>query len=205
MSDEKKTHLDFQRKFFDENVDVFKHSIPENVEQRGREIVKTAIKNIDLRILDVGTGTGVFLGYYHELGVPFSNMVACDLSQCMLEEAQNRYPEVRFWHGDVFEIPAEFGNFDLIVFNACFGNILDQLEVLKKCHSRLSEGGRIAISHPMGNACVKLLQERIPDLVMTLLPERKVVLEWAAQLNMNLIVFQDQSDLYLALFECISP
>ncbi len=201
MPDEKKEHIEYQRNFFDENVEVFKHPIPEHVERRSREIVSAIVKHDSIRLLDVGTGTGAFLGHYHEVGVPFENMVACDLSSQMLAEAQKRFPKVSFWQGDVLELAEDFGTFDLIVFNACFGNIFDQMAVLRKSHSLLNENGRIAISHPMGNACVKLLQERIPDLVMTLLPERNVMLNWAKELEMNMGIFRDESDLYLALLE----
>lgn len=201
MSKGKEEHLDFQRHFFDRLVGVFTRPIPDDVVERSREIVRLAVKDEKQRILDVGTGVGVFLGYYHELGVPFENMLGCDLSSGMLEEAKKRYPQVKFWQGDVLELPDEFAPFDLIVFNACFGNIIDQDAVLLKSKSLLNENGRIAITQPMGNSFVKQLQEAEPELVLTLLPDSEKLAYFADMLKMSILHFRDESNLYVAVLE----
>ena len=201
MPNDKKEHVDFQKSFFDHNVDVFRKPIPDDVIERSREITRTAVPGADSRILDVGTGIGAFLRHYNECGVAYSNIVGCDLSTEMLKEAKERFPEVRFWQGDVLYIPDEIGRFDLVVFNACFGNIFDQLAVLKKSRSLLNRGGRIAISHPMGNAFVQQLKDMEPKLIHTLLPDREKILEWAEELGMEIHTFRDEAQLYLAVLE----
>lgn len=201
MAKEKKEHVDFQRSYFDQNVHVFKNPIPDDVVARSREIVSSILQNNSVRILDVGTGIGAFLKYYNELGVPYANITGCDLSSQMLAEAKERFPEVHFWQGDVHELPADFGLFDLVVFNACFGNIFDQLGVMATVASHLNPGGRIAISHPMGNAFVQWLKDAEPDLVITLLPERQTLEHWAKSLLMQVVIFRDESEFYLALLE----
>lgn len=199
MTTEKEEHVSFQKDYFNKNVDFFKRPIPDEVVERSREITSSIIKSDNQRILDVGTGIGAFLVYYHELGVPYENIVGCDLSAEMLAEAQRRFPEVKFWNGDIIELPASFGKFDLVVFNACFGNIFDQLAVLKKSNSVLNESGRIAISHPMGNAFVGQLKEAEPDLIFSLLPDRDTLQRWCAELNMEISIFRDEPLLYLAV------
>jgi ubiquinone/menaquinone biosynthesis C-methylase UbiE len=196
---EKKEHVDFQRTFFDQSVDTFKQPIPEEVIERSRRIVRSIVPAGPVRILDVGTGIGVFLRYYSECGVPFKNILGCDLSSQMLAEAKQRFPEVEFWQGDIIDLPARFGTFDLVVFNACFANIFDQLAVLKKSRSLLNEHGRVAITHPMGNVFVAQLKANYPELVFSLLPGRHTLEEWAKELDMALTLFGDEPEFYQAL------
>lgn len=202
LEKEKKAHVEFQQSYFDQHVDFFKNPIPDEVVERSREIVRAIVTDTGMRILDVGCGVGAFLRLYHEAGVPFEQIVGCDLSKEMLREARNRYPLIDFWQGDVLYFPEEKGTFDLIVFNACFGNIFDQLSVMRKCHQLLSANGRIAISHPMGNKFVQELQKMEPKLVFSLLPERELLDNWCAQLNMKLALFRDEAQLYIAMLQC---
>lgn len=202
MAENKQEHVEFQKSFFDHNVDVFRKPIPEDVIERSREIARAVIKSPADRILDVGTGLGAFLRHYNESGVSYSNIVGCDLSTEMLKEAKLRFPQVQFWQGDVIELPASFGNFDLVVFNACFGNIFDQFAVLKKTRDRLNTAGRIAISHPMGNAFVAQLKEAEPRLIYTLLPDKASLEKWAKDLEMRVELFRDEELLYLAILSC---
>lgn len=201
MPKEKEEHLAFQKSYFDKNVDFFKKEIPEDIVSRSRQIVSLILKDKTEKVLDVGTGIGVFLAYYHEFGIAYKNMFGCDLSSEMLNIAKHRFPEVNFWQGDVCDFPGELAPFDLIVFNACFGNIIDQNAVMKKCRSLLRDKGRIAISHPMGNNFVRELKDAEPELVHSLLPARETLNSWAESLNMQIVIFRDEADLYLALLE----
>jgi ubiquinone/menaquinone biosynthesis C-methylase UbiE len=198
---EKKQHVAYQKAFFDTNVDMFKAPIPDDIVERSREIVKAVVNKPAARILDVGTGIGAFIKYYLECGITPENIVGCDLSSEMLAEAKRRHPNIQLWQGDAADLPDEFGNFDIVVFNACFGNIFDQLAVLRKTRSHLNAGGRIAISHPMGNDFVRRLKEGYPDLVFTLLPERGALEDWCRELDMSLSTYRDEANLYLAIFE----
>ena len=200
----RKQHVDFQRSFFDQHVDIFKKEIPEDVEARSEEIVRSILSGRDaaeLKLLDVGTGVGAFLKHYCRQGVLKENIIGCDLSTEMLAEARQRYPDVHFWQGDVLDFPEENGPVDLIIFNACFGNIFDPFLVMKKCVRLLRANGRIAISHPLGNTCVTQLMNLEPGLVLRLLPQSDDLAEWCEKLSLELIVHRDETDLYLAIFD----
>ncbi len=201
MEKEKEEHVEFQRSYFDQNVDFFKNPIPADVIERSREIVAAILKDKNVRILDVGCGIGAFLKLYLEAGVPPEKIVGCDLSAEMLKEAEKRFSSITFWLGDVLNFPDEFGKFDLVVFNACFGNIFDQLSVLRKCRQLLNAHGRIAISHPMGNRFVEELRRMEPKLVFSLLPDQHVLKEWCAQLEMEVSIYRDEDSLYIAMLQ----
>ena len=194
-------HINFQRAYFNRVVDIFKLPLPDEVDQRTREIVAlTGVSKTD-RLLDVGTGTGVLVQYFLEFGVPASSIVGCDLSSQMLGEAQSRYPEVTFVQADIDELPLEYGPFTVAFFNGCFGNLYNPLATLTKTVQLLSKDGRIVISHPLGNAFVAELKAKEPELVLRLLPAQADLLDWCAELNCNLEAFSTAEDFYLAILD----
>jgi ubiquinone/menaquinone biosynthesis C-methylase UbiE len=200
-SHEKDEHVNYQKNFFDQHVDLFKQEIPPDVEARSAEIVRLILRNPESeRLLDVGTGTGAFIRHYHCHGLPYENIVACDLSAAMLAEAKQRFPRVNFWQGDILNFPTENESFDIAVFNACFGNIFEPFDVLKHVVGLLKPAGRIAISHPC-HSCVPQLRVLDPELVLRLLPSREELMEWCAALHLRLSVYRNETDLYLAILD----
>jgi SAM-dependent methyltransferase len=197
--DESKAHAEQQRAYFDQRTFVFAQPIPAAVQKRTRTIVEAAGLDSQARVLDVGTGIGVLVPHFLSQGVRPQNITGCDLSPNMLHEARRRYPDVRFWQGDFLEFPSDFGTFDAIFFNACFGNFYDQGKVLEKAAALLSGDGSLVISHPMGARFVAQLRAAEPEIVPHCLPGRQVLLEWATGLGLILDTFVDEADLYIAI------
>jgi len=119
----------------------------------------------------------------------------------MLTEAKRTYPEVCFWCGDVVDLPVGLGCFDVIFFNAMFGNVWDQGETLQFSASRLNAAGRLLISHPMGAAFVQELHRGDPDMVPHTLPDRTEIAIIIEGSSLKLNHFRDEPDLYLAILE----
>ena len=146
-ADDRQQHNRYQQRIFDTSVECFRQAIPADVEKRTEQIVAAANLGAGDWILDVGTGIGVLIPYIQRCGV--GRIVGCDLSAAMLSEAQKRYPDTRFWRGDVTDIPREMGPFDVVFFNAVFGNMWNQRHALASTSAHLTASGRIIISHPM--------------------------------------------------------
>jgi SAM-dependent methyltransferase len=68
----------------------------------------------DLRVLDIGSGTGFYVDRWHELGLPA--ITGADLTDTAVEHLAARYPSDRFVRFDVTEPdpPLEPGSFDAI-------------------------------------------------------------------------------------------
>jgi ubiquinone/menaquinone biosynthesis C-methylase UbiE len=195
----KPQHLEYQKQYFDANCDFFRQPIPAEVEAKTLRIVTAAQLDKDSKVLDVGTGMGALIKHFLESGVSEDNITGCDLSARMLEEAKQRYPRVRFWLGDISEFDSPPKTFDAVFFNACFGNIFDRERALEVAAGLLKDGGKIVISHPLGNHFVKELQESNSDLVLTLMPDRQLLLRWCEELPLELSVFCDEPDFYLSI------
>jgi ubiquinone/menaquinone biosynthesis C-methylase UbiE len=196
---ERRAHAELQRKYFDKLAYGFTQPISADVEERTRRIVRAAKLHDESRVLDVATGTGVLIAHFAAAGVNANNIAGCDLSANMLELARSRYPEVQFWQGDYYEFPLDMGKFDAIFFNGCFGNLYDPDAAIERGGLLLNSGGRLVIGHPLGATFVGQLRANEPSLVPHLLPDRDRLLEWSSRHNLNLEIFVDEPDLYVAV------
>jgi SAM-dependent methyltransferase len=80
----------------------------------------------DVRILDVGCGTGRTLGQLRGWGARPGNLVGIDLFQDYIEVARAENPDIRFICGDAAAIPFGDASFDLVVGFTVFSSILDE-------------------------------------------------------------------------------
>ena len=198
-ADSRQQHNRYQQRIFDTSVECFRQAIPADVEKRTEQIVAAADLKAGDRVLDVGTGIGVLIPHIQRSGVRC--IVGCDLSAAMLSEAQKRYPKVRFWCGDVIELPREMGSFDVVFFNAVFGNMWNQRHALASASAHLTPTGRIVISHPMGAAFAEQLRANDPKMILHSLPSEKSMAKLIRGLPLKIQTFSDQELLYLCIVE----
>lgn len=197
----KETHADLQQEYFRSHVGIFLQPIPGEILARTKKIAESAGLNAGSQVLDVGTGTGALVVHFLELGIKQENITGIDLTDAMLTQARERFPNVNFINADILDADTVIGKpneFDAVFFNACFGNLFDQKLALEKTQKLLRAGGCIIISHPLGKRFVKALHDSDPEIVPFLLPEKDQLLQWADVLGMKLTEFIDEPDFYLA-------
>ena len=132
------------------------------------------------RLLDVGTGAGALLPFYEECGIHESDVTGVDLCASMLAHARARFPSATFIQGDFLDVEADDDRvmwstaepYDVVVFNAVFGNLYDQRAALAHAAALLRPGGSVVISHPLGAAFVRDLHASDPTVVPHELPDR---------------------------------
>lgn len=197
MQPTQRQHNAYQERVFTSAVDFFRQPIPADIQQRTDQIVAVAQLQPSDRVLDVGTGTGALIPHIQRYGI--KSITACDLCPIMLAEAQQAYPEVHFWCGDVVNLPASLGSFEVVFFNAMFGNVWDQKETLQLTAGRLTAAGRLIISHPMGATFVQELHRSDPNMVPHALPNRTETLPLIEGSSLSLVLFQDEPDLYISV------
>jgi ubiquinone/menaquinone biosynthesis C-methylase UbiE len=78
------------------------------------------------RVLDVGCGSGLVLGWLHDVGVPEENLFGIDLLPNRIEAAQQRFPRFTFAVANAEDLSFPGGSFDLVVTFTVFSSILDR-------------------------------------------------------------------------------
>lgn len=97
----------------------------------------TALGRNDLRIIDVGCGTG----WMSERLAPFGQVIATDLADEVLQRARTRAPHVRFVSGDFMQLPFEPECFDVAVSLEVLSHVADQPAFMRRVADLLSPGG----------------------------------------------------------------
>jgi len=187
-----------QARYFDELVDLFDQEQPPQIQANLREIVASAgIKPGD-SVLDVGAGVGVLVPFIEKYGP--ARIVACEISPRMLERLREKYPRVEAHLADIGELDLPDSSIDVIFMNAVFPNLAEKQKVMANCSRMLAPNGRIVISHPEGRPFVERLREVVP-FPLDPLPTFPELRRLAKGLPLVLTLYQDRSDLYLAVLD----
>ncbi len=96
----------------------------------------------DLAIVDVGCGAGWFCGDLQAYG----HVTGIDISDAVLERAQERLPDVKFIAGDFMCLDLQEGAFDVVVSLEVLSHVQDQPAFLSKLARLLKPGGALIMA-----------------------------------------------------------
>ena len=149
-----------QREFFNKFVHIFDPPLPQGVTERLEKIVASAeITKGDI-VLDLGTGTGILVPIIQEYDP--EKILACDLSNAMLERLKEHYEYVETILSDARDLILPDASIDVVFMNACYPNIVDKKSTFANISRMTKPGGRMIISHPMGKAFLDLIRDETP-------------------------------------------
>jgi len=149
-----------QREFFNKFVHIFDPPLPQGVTERLEKIVASAeITKGDI-VLDLGTGTGILVPIIQEYDP--EKILACDLSNAMLERLKEHYEYVETILSDARDLILPDASIDVVFMNACYPNIVDKKSTFANISRMTKPGGRMIISHPMGKAFIDLIRDETP-------------------------------------------
>lgn len=96
----------------------------------------------DVKILDYGCGYGRITNELHQSG--YSHLIGVDTSIEMIRRGLRQYPTLDLLHIDGYEIPAELGKFDVILFCAvltCIPIREHRTKIIESAYESMNEGG----------------------------------------------------------------
>lgn len=187
-----------QRRYFNENVDLFEPPLPAGVPERLAATVKAGRIERGEKVMDVGTGTGILIPYL--LKCRPSEIHACDLAENMLHRVKANFPGVITHHCNVRDLQLPDDSLDAAFINACFSNILDKAASLDNLHRILRPEGRLIISHPMGRKFIVELKKHAP-FYLDLLPDEAEARELLGPQGFEIVTFRDDPLFYLVVAE----
>ncbi|MCS6903130.1 MAG: class I SAM-dependent methyltransferase [Candidatus Bipolaricaulota bacterium] len=141
-------HYRFQAKRYDQSVIA-------SGETRYAQALAAGLQALSVqprRILDVNTGTG-FVAQRLQTLFPHAQIVATDLSEAMLAQAQQRSPQIELVRADTARLPFANESFDLITLHNGPPHLAEMTRVLRP-------GGQMLIAFTSGARVPALLLRR---------------------------------------------
>lgn len=87
-------------------------------------IMRGCFSNMEeLKMLEIGAGTGGNLLFFHQLGIPYSNIFANELQEERINQLKINYPEIVVINGNAAEIETN-QEFDVIFQSTVFTSVL---------------------------------------------------------------------------------
>ena len=184
-SPERTAHNKRQQEVFDSAAEFFaspEASPPEveaTLDALAKRICAPSRPGAAFRVLDVGSGTGCLSRRYDNAAAGGAAVTGVDLSPQMVKAAQAKGGNPTYVVADIVDYAAGYAGdlYDVVVFNACFGNIFDRGAALTAAAKVLAPGGRALITHPLGAAFVDELHERDASVVPAGLPRTLLDME----------------------------
>jgi ubiquinone/menaquinone biosynthesis C-methylase UbiE len=186
--------------FFNDRADIWDENIAENDTTKLEWMAERLRLQSGMNVLDVGTGTGVFLPYIlSRIGISGS-IVALDIAEEMLKKAQakdfGKYIEYR--NAEVIDIPLDSGIIDCVICYSSFPHFRNKPKALREMRRVMKNGGSLLICHTSSRAHINKIHSQLPDVKEDLLPDREEMRSLLEEVGFCEIKIEDDSESYLA-------
>jgi len=188
------------RQFFNNAASHWDETVRNNDPVKLQELIERLAFPPESWVLEVGTGTGVFVPYIQDK-LNSSGRVACvDFAFRMLEIAQKKN-----WNEDIEHVCAEIetvgfasGVFDAVVCFSTFPHFHEKLLALENICNLIKAGGKVFICHTASRDEINAIHHKIPDLSDHLIPKEDAMLEMLAAAGFGEVSITDNAGYYLA-------
>jgi ubiquinone/menaquinone biosynthesis C-methylase UbiE len=151
-------------------------------------------------ILDIGTGTGVFLPYLLSKVGMGGKIIALDHAEKMLlkAKAKNFVGNINFLCADVMAIPMTDESCDAVVCYSSLPHFPDKLKAMLEMKRILKKGGRVFVCHSSGREHINSIHRLIPMVQNDLLPDAIEMTTMLTNAGFTEIKVEDKVDSYFA-------
>ena len=176
----------------------------ETVAERDMTKLERMAKSLDIQpgsaLLDVGTGTGVFVPYLlREVG-RCGRLVTLDFALEMLQiaRAKSFAGNVEYLHADIHHIPLGDEVFDTVVCYSSFPHFQDKPGSLGEINRVLKRGGKLFICHTSCRTHINGIHRQLPAVQNDVIPDKDEMRTILLATGFSDIAIYDNGDSYLA-------
>ena len=154
----------------------------------------------EARVLDIGTGTGIFLPFIFQNMNGSGQIVCVDFAIEMLLQAKrkNFSKEVRFTCAEIENVRFQNYLFDTAVCYSTFPHFHDKPKALVNIHRLLMPGGLLYICHTASREAINQIHQNLPNLQDHLIPEYDEMKNLLIKAGFTNIQIEEEGDSYLA-------
>lgn len=151
------------------------------------------------KVLDVGTGTGVFVPYLTRKIGEQGKLVCLDFAEKMLAISQTKQFQgnISYLCADIADSGLPDDTFDAVVCYSVFPHFEDKPRVLSEIYRVLRPGGCLYIAHTSGRQAINEIHRELPEVSGHLLPESNEMMRLLTGAGFKDIIINDGEDSYL--------
>ncbi len=187
------------RTYFNQRADTWDELIAEKDTGKLERMVKRLDLEPGSTLLDVGTGTGVFLPYLLAMTGRNGRVVGLDVADRMLFRACDKgfHGEVHYVCGDIMAVPCPGAMFDSVVCYSSFPHFQDKPRAFREIYRVLKKGGRLLVCHTASRSHINGIHSQMPAVSHDLIPEADEVRKMLFAAGFNEIRIEDGPEDYL--------
>ena len=151
-------------------------------------------------VLDVGSGTGVFIPFLSSKVGKNGRLIALDFAEEMLRKARAKglNGNIEYLHADMTSAPLLEEVFDVAVCYSSFPHFQDKLRTLSEVNRVLKNGGRLFICHTSSRAKINQFHRQISAVENDIIPDEVEMQIMLSMAGFTDIKIDDSSGSYLA-------
>jgi len=186
--------------YFNEQANIWDDKVAEKDISKLERIAEYLTIEPGSTVLDIGTGTGVFLPYLLNKVGASGRILAIDHAEKMLTKAKakNFKGNISYLCADVMTLPLGNEVCDAIVCYSSLPHFPDKLMALLEMKLILKRGGRVFICHSSGREHINSIHRQIPTVQNDLLPDAIEMTMLLQNAGFTGIRVEDTADSYLA-------
>ncbi len=188
------------RDYFNDKAESWDSYASERNHSKLEKMIKRLELNPGNTVLDVGTGTGVFLPYLIGKVRTNGQVIALDIAEKMLLQARNKgfSGKISFLCANVEHIPLKSETCDAAVCYSSFPHFQNKVKSLREIQRVLKTDGRIFICHTSSRNHINQIHMNIPTLHCDTLPDHQEMQRLMQTAGFNDIQVEDEEESYFA-------
>ena len=161
------------RKYFNDLAESWDENDRNNDLSKLRDLAKRLALPSNGWILDVGTGTGVFLPYIKEVLNGYSRLISMDFALNMVTIAKRKQAGdgIHYICAEIETLHFVRELFDAVICYSTFPHFHNKPLALKNIYTYLKPGGHLYICHTSSREVINQIHSKIPDLRDHLIPD----------------------------------
>jgi len=187
--------------FFNSRASTWDEKAAEKDESR----LKAMAARLDIKsgatVLDVGTGTGIFVPFLLKKIGREGNLVCLDFAEEMLKiaKAKGFKGNIRYLCADIEDSRLADNSFNAVVCYSVFPHFQDKPKVLREIHRLLRKKGRLFICHTSSRRAINEIHRSLPEICDHVFPENENTRGMLSEAGFEDIVICDGKDDYLVI------